>query len=286
MIPQTSSITPEELVAGCRNLVSLPESCMKIRAVLEDPDHSREDLADLIMFDPSLSARVLRIVNSAYYGLAKRISEISSALGIIGEHDLNNLILVSSITQTLENVATPGLDVQRFWKHSLMNGVLARQIAQRCLRGKKEQLFVAGLLLDVGKLIMYRNAPGFQDEVLDQAKKRSEPEHVIEFDLVGFDHGEVGGVLASEWKFPDVLIDTVRNHHHVDRSQDFQAECSVVYLADYINEQLSIGTDVELISCPDVMKLLELEQGQLQEVIEESQLQFQEVYEALFGAGS
>ncbi|MBQ74491.1 MAG: hypothetical protein CMQ20_09985 [Gammaproteobacteria bacterium] len=104
MILQTSHVTPEALVAGCRSLVSLPESCMKIRTVLEDPEHSRRDLADLIMFDPSLSARVLRIVNSAYYGRSSKISQISSALGIIGEHDLNNLILVTEIRDSAAQV--------------------------------------------------------------------------------------------------------------------------------------------------------------------------------------
>jgi HD-like signal output (HDOD) protein len=279
MIPQTSSITPEEMVAGCRNLVSLPESCMKIRTVLEDPEHSREDLAELIQFDPSLSARVLRIVNSAYYGLPNRISQISSALGIIGEHDLNNLILVTSITQTMEKVSVPELNLQKFWAHSLMNGVLSRQIAQCCLPRQKEQLFVAGLLLDVGQLVMYRNAPGFREEVVTRACQRVEPEFVIEQALIGFDHGEVGGVLASLWHFPEMLIDTVKNHHQVERSNGYELECKIVNQADCINSQLE--SEVEIEDLQDLPMLLE--KGDTQEIVQESQQQFQEVYEAFFG---
>ncbi len=284
MIPQTSSITPEELVAGCRNLVSLPESCMKIRAVLEDPDHTREDVADLIMLDPSMCARILRIVNSAYYGLAKRISEISSALGVIGEHDLNNLILVSSITQTLDQVDSPGVDLHKFWQQSLMNGVLSRQIAQRCFRSSKEQLFIAGLLLDVGKLIMYRNAPGFREEVLALSARREEPEHLVENELIGFDHGEVGGVLAMLWQFPEFLVDTVRNHHQVERSDGYEVECQIVNLAVTINEQLDAGVDVDALECRTTIGTKELGMNGIEEIVAESQEQFHEVYEALFGA--
>lgn len=294
MIPQISSITPEEMVAGCRNLISLPESCLKIRSVLEDPEHHREDIAALIMLDPSLCARTLRIVNSAYYGLPNRISEISSALGVIGEHDLNNLILVTSIIQTLKGVSSPEVDIEHFWKCSLMNGVLSRQIASRCLPEKKEQLFVAGLLLDVGQLIMYRNAPGFRDEVFTRACMRNEQEYIAEQDLLGFDHGVVGGVLASIWQFPDLLIDTITYHHQVGQSEDFQLECKIVNMADGINgllgEEDEVAAFVEAtLNNRVVSSLLEdlkISRQDLQEIVEESRSQFQEVHEALFGSSA
>ncbi len=289
MHQQKRSVTPEELVAGCRNLVSLPESCLKIQQVMEDPNHTREDIASLVMLDPSMCARILRIVNSAYYGLSHKISEISSALGVIGEHDLKNLVLVSSITQTMDKVASSGIDIHKFWETSLMNGVLARQIAARILRHRKEQLFVAGLLLDVGKLIMYANAFRFREEVLSQVVARGEPEYAVELELIGFDHGEVGGVLASFWQFPELLIDTVRNHHHPERPGEYQLECRIVSLADAINEHLSRLEHGEIMD-EEALKSLPhweskgMECVKLSEVIAESQEQFQQVHEALFGS--
>jgi HD-like signal output (HDOD) protein len=111
--------TPEKLVSGVINLVTLPEICRKINLIMADPDHSRHDIESLVSQDPALTMRILRIVNSSYYALPRKIDRVDQAISIIGEDDLSNLILATSATTVLKRLANPLIDFQEFWRHSV-----------------------------------------------------------------------------------------------------------------------------------------------------------------------
>src|SRR5690606_13205954 len=136
------------LIKDNNTLVSLPEVCLRLREVLGDPDHSRKELAHILLHDPGLSARLLRIVNSAYYGLPTAVRDISHALGILGENELNNLATVSAIIRNM-NALNPGFDLRAFWKISIFAATLARKLKNCCKDASAEELFLCGLLLDI-----------------------------------------------------------------------------------------------------------------------------------------
>ena len=141
----------DSLLMESNSLISLPEVCLKLREVIADSAHSRKDIADVIIHDPALTARVLRIANSAYYGLGQSVRDISHALSILGERELNNLVIVTSIVKTMKSVKTK-MDINCFWRSSIFSAVLAKNLADHAGYDDEdmEEFFISGCLLHVG----------------------------------------------------------------------------------------------------------------------------------------
>ena len=167
--------TPQALVENVLQLISLPEIYLRLQQTIDDPEHSREQIAEIIAYDPSLSARVLRIANSSYYGFAREIETVSSAVGVIGELDLRNLVLATTVVGSMSALKYRGINIDEFWLHSLRCGITARLIAKTIGGSEPEILFLAGMLHDIGILVIYQ-----QDEVLaDAVKRHIEEQHQL-----------------------------------------------------------------------------------------------------------
>ncbi len=205
---------PESLISDTNALISLPEVCLQLRERLADPQHTRKEVARIILHDPALTTRVLRIVNSAHYALPQKVSEISHALNILGEEELQNLVIVTSIVKTMAKVSST-VDIRRFWRSSIFSAVMAKNLGRNSeLEFKQaEDLFIAGLLLNIGRLLLYHHEPLLLQEVTARMEEQQLPDYIAERELLGFDHTDVGALMAGSWNFSAELVDHIRCHH-------------------------------------------------------------------------
>lgn len=227
-------MTPAELVAKNLKLVSLPEICIQVQEMADSPHSTAESIGEVISTDTALSARLLKIVNSAFYGMPSRIDTISRAVNLLGMRELKNLTFAASAAEVFSDIPPDLVDMAGFWQHSIYTGLVARQLAQDCHVLHAERLFTAGLLHDVGRLLIYIKLPeqAAQAEIMRQESER----HLcdIEDELLGFDHTEVGYALLTEWKLPPNLCATIRYHHRPQDAHDAHLESALLHIADIV----------------------------------------------------
>ncbi|TVQ99386.1 MAG: HDOD domain-containing protein [Desulfovibrionales bacterium] len=206
--PKLSQIVSREV-----DLVTLPGIFHELLEAVVSPTSSSAQIAEIISKDTSLSSRLLRLVNSSFFGFISRVDTLSRAVTIIGTVEITNLAMGISVTSMFDNVPKDIIDVHDFWEHSIAVGVLARILAAQMNQTKLERIFVAGLLHDVGRLVLIKNYPALTASMIRRSWSSSLPLHQIEQSTLGFSHAELGGALLKAWNIPQSLQDAVRYHH-------------------------------------------------------------------------
>ena len=235
-------ITPTELVTGFVHLNSLPEIVVRLNQVIDDPGHSAADLGHLIELDPALSARLLRIVNSPLYALSRRVDSISRAVTIVGESDVRNLAIATSVASLFTGIQSRHIDVSTFWRHSVYCAVVARLLAEQQLLGNRESYFLAGLLHDIGSLLISTKLPEMAREALLRARHHETSVQQAEHEVLGFDHAAVGAALLGQWRLPDNIITAVAHHHDPDACAEFRQGAAITHIANCLANQSLHGT--------------------------------------------
>lgn len=236
---------PEDLVNDVIELISLPEIYIRVNEVMEDPQHDARQLGDVIGHDPSLTARILQIVNSAYYALAVKIDLVSRAVSVIGEDDLRNLVLATSAVETMEHIPNELVDINLFWQHSVLTGIIARLLSKQCNILHGERLFVAGLLHDIGKLILYFKEPDMASQVLMQAAESDGVLYKAEKEIIGFTHSDLGGALMKNWDMADSLVEVISYHHQPLNATQYPIETALVHIADSVVNAITPGIEID-----------------------------------------
>ncbi len=285
----SKQIQPRELVAGVINLISLPEICIRVNSALEDPNHTSKGIGEIISHDPALTTRILRIVNSAYYNFPNKIDLVSRAISIIGEDDLRGLVLATSALEVFDRIPNQLVNIELFWQHSVFTGIVARLLSKQCNILHGERLFIAGLLHDIGKLVLYYKEPEISQNVLLKAADSSGLVHEAEQELLGFTHADVGATLIEAWQLPDSLYHIILNHHSPGKAEEFQIETSIVHIANAIVNSLSpdVPVDENLLSesndfDPISLQITKINLNTLPNIIEEAQQQTHEVLNIMF----
>ena len=243
---ETNTLSPKELVSGSIRLVSLPEVCIRVNEMLDDPAVTAADLGQVIAQDTSLTARLLKIVNSSYYGFQAKIETVSRAVTVVGLRELRGLIIAASAVETFSNVPDTILNKVRFWRHSLYCGVIARLLAEQCHVLHSERLFVAGLLHDIGKLIIAQRLPTETRMITLEAENAGCSEFKTEQDILGFNHAEVGGELMKAWNMPETLFESVAYHHDPRRAESGVMETCLVHLANIFTDEAEQGLEQKI----------------------------------------
>ncbi|MFV0422167.1 HDOD domain-containing protein [Oleidesulfovibrio sp.] len=215
-------------------LLSFPDIYFRIVKVLESPSSSSRKLAEVVSTDSSLTARLLRLVNSPFYGFPSKIDSISRAITLIGANELVTLVLGISVMKVFAGVPAGSFNMRSFWEHSILTGVFARLIAGHKMGLSEERLFVGGLLHDLGALLMVSRHPHTMCRTLVYACEQEVPLYKAEKAVFGFDHAAAGSLLMNRWKLPDGLVRMVGYHHAPDRARA-PIDAAVIHLADILS---------------------------------------------------
>jgi putative nucleotidyltransferase with HDIG domain len=195
----------------------------------------------VIKKDQALTSKVLKIVNSAYYGFYRQIGNIDQAIVILGFNEVKNITIATSLIQTFHWNISQRINREKFWIHSLGCALIARSLCLAKLELNPEDAFVAGLLHDVGKIILYQYFPENYNTVLRIAQKQRRPLFEVCRDLMEIDHAEVGGMVAESWKFPPTLVNAIQFHHKPENAAPEDYYIHLTHLANYFCHNEEIG---------------------------------------------
>ena len=247
-----AELQPLDLIHGSIELSSLPEIYMRVSEVLDDPNSSSELIGSVVQVDPALSIRLLQIVNSAFYGFRQEVSTVAQAVTIIGRKELRNLVLGTALSGMFSRMSNDIFPMEEFWLHSVRTAVLAKLLSKyRAKDIENDPLFIAGLLHDIGRLVIAHRVPNQAMIVQRQIDLEDKPAHEIEMAIFGFDHAEVGAALLCLWELPDILVETTRFNHKPDAAENFITE---VYMVASANKLSHLVSPIE---AADVMSMLD-----------------------------
>jgi HD-like signal output (HDOD) protein len=237
-------MTPQSLIAGSMNLLSLPEVFLRVNSLINEGTASFQEIAAAAALDPALAARMLKIVNSPYYGRAARIDTLSRAIAIIGLEDFYHLLLSVSAAETFRKIPPHLLTLGDVWLHSVHCAVIARQVARASSVLHAERFFVAGLLHRVGSLILCQRCPEPMRELLQDAEGRSARLVELEQERFGFTHADVGAALAQAWGLPESLRWTIGAYLDPERAGAYAYDAGLLHLAWGLKNLELEGDDV------------------------------------------
>ena len=235
---------------------SPPHVYVKLKEALDDPRSSFKEFSAIIGHDPSLSARLLKIVNSAFYGMEQEVETITHALGIIGTEQLTQLVLATSVTKQFTGIPENLVSMDLFWRHSIACGVTAKIIADWVGERNLESYYLAGMLHDIGSLIVYKKFPSDSEKVLRRCKENKEYLFDVEREVFGASHAKVGGKLLKGWGLPMSLCEPVFFHHRPNKAKEFPLATKIIHVADSIVDQMELGSSGEAIANPVSKKIL------------------------------
>lgn len=232
-----------DTISRISGLPTLPAVLGQILEALSDPDSSALDLGKYIAADQSLSATLLRQVNSAYYGFYRRITEVKDAIVILGFREVQNMVLAATAFRALPR-GRSGYDRGRLWRHSLASAMAAERIAKRVGLPADGGYFSAGLLHDIGKVALDSMLPEHFDEAVKLALEQGRPLHEVEPMVFGLDHAEVGGVLGEHWNLPPILAEAIRRHHQPESALLSPELAQVTAVANHLAYLANFGDSI------------------------------------------
>ena len=236
---------PADLMKGYTQISSLSTIYARLNEAMNNPRSSMSHLAQIIKDDPGLTARLLRLVNSAFYGFPSKIETITRAIVIVGMQQLRDLAMATSIVNLFTGIPEHLVSMESFWRHSIACGVAARILATYRRETNVERFFVAGMLHDIGRVIINTKIPDKARKALLRCKFNSELLYVAEREVIGFDHAAVGHALLQTWNLPDSLREVVAYHHNPSEARRFPMETAIIHVADIIAHAMQLGSSGE-----------------------------------------
>jgi putative nucleotidyltransferase with HDIG domain len=281
--------TPETLVADIEDLVTLPEVALRIASMVDDPTSSAAAIGREISNDAALTARLLRVANSPAFGQDGKIATVSRAITVLGVRQVRDLTVGITAIRTFDGIANELVTMESFWRQSVLCALAAGHIAARRQGGRNESPFVAGLLHDIGQLVLFKRAPELaRQALLMSIYAADEPGlYRCEREVMGFDHGVVGVRLAQKWGLPRVLQECIQFHHEPSEAKEYPIEVATIHVADTVAVLAEIGStdlrDGPAIS-PMALRALQLDHATLAEIVLQTQESAQDMLPLLTGA--
>jgi len=237
-------LMPVDLVRGEVDLPLLPAIFQQFNEKLDDPWAQAEDFAEIISSDPSLTAKLLKIVNSAYYSFTATITDVSHAITIVGLTELRELVLAVSVVEFFDDLPNQIVNMQTFWQHSVLTGLVARELQKTSKFRSQQSMFTAGMLHDIGSLVFYNRLPEIARSVLEVSEREKKPRYLVERSTLGFDHANIGGELVRHWGLPDFLIEVIECHHAPERAETFHRETQLLQVTDRVTRLMEQEVDI------------------------------------------
>jgi HD-like signal output (HDOD) protein len=244
-LPDYSAITLDRLVEETSTVYSLPLFYERLNETINHPRSSIDDISKIITEDQGLAVRLLRLANSPMFGCYAKVESISKAVTIIGTQPLRDLALAASVMGVFKGIPEDLMNMTSFWKHSIACGIIARSLAVYRRESNVERLFVAGMLHDVGQVVLVAAHPDVSRELLEMQRDSGRFYRDLEREKLGFDHADIGGALLKKWKIPVSIGEPVMCHHSPGSAEQFRLEAALIHLADVICETLEFGHGAE-----------------------------------------
>ncbi|NPV28601.1 MAG: HDOD domain-containing protein [Firmicutes bacterium] len=266
-------VSPDQIAQRVRDLPALPQIVARVLKLTEDPNSTVKELNDVICQDQALTAKVLRLANSAYYGFPRRIGTIVEAIIILGFNTIRNLVLAVSVHSLLCK-EVPGYQLGRgeLWRHSIACAMAARTLARRVRFPSPDQAFIAGLLHDIGKVILSVYVREAFEEIIEKVHEAQIPFIQAEEEILRFTHAVIGSKVADKWNLPVPLVEAIAFHHNPQLAKENQKLAALVHLADAICMMMGIGLGGDGLYyplAPEALSLLGLESEDIEAIMGE-----------------
>ena len=265
----------QKAIKEISHLATLPEVTMKIIKLVEDPDSTAQDLNKIITNDPALGARILKVVNSAFYGLPGQIGSTNRAIVLLGLNAVKNIAIAASLAKLFRGgQICPSFNARDLWQHSIAVGTATRLLAAKARLGMPDEAFLAGLMHDIGIMVeIQARRPQFVEALERVRQDPSVKLRQAEENIIGASHEAFGSALCKLWKFPASFAYVTGYHHHpLDLAPKHRALTGLVHVADVVAAQLELGFtgSVECADVnPDVLKQVNLTPVHLDQVKED-----------------
>jgi putative nucleotidyltransferase with HDIG domain len=275
-------ITAAEVLKNIRDLPALPAIVIELMGALDQDDAGANLLAVKLSRDQALSAKVLRLANSSFYGLPSKVTTIQQAIAILGFNSVRTLVTTAAVIDGFSSGEHTTFDFRSFWRHSIATALCAKILAKQ-LNLNQDYAFIIGLLHDIGRLVLVTGSPEHYAAVL--AYRAEKDSYVIEAEsaTLGLDHTMVGSALAAHWKFPTLMQKAIANHH-APNAEDPASLTPLIHTADCVAHALGLSDDdadlVSPVSLP-VWNSMRLDQETLERIYSEIEVQFEEASKIL-----
>lgn len=228
-----------ELFEGVEELPTLPHVVARISRMTVNPRTNAADIGKLISNDPALSSKILKLVNSSYYGFPRRISSVTKSIVLLGFAKVKNMAISAAVVDVFRAAGeTHGFDFMQYWKHAVATAIASEIIGKRAFAARADDCFVGGLLAETGKVLLACTIRQRYEEVLAHAVANGASMLQAENELLGCDHSRAGAMLAERWNFPETLVEVIRHCHEPARSRTERPVCEVVQIAGCIASAL------------------------------------------------
>ena len=228
----------EELVDRSSGLFSLPAVSSRVNELLDEPEVKEEEVAEVIGHDPALTALLLKMANQAPFRGPCQVDNVLVATSRIGLKHLRALMAATSAVDAFEQMDEGLVDMSDFWHHSVCCGIAASVLAERCGVDDRQQMFVAGLLHDIGQLLLYSSCPELAEQVLRKAGESEYFRYRAEQEIMGVTHAQVGAELLRRWQLSPCLQGVVEFHHDPANAPEFGWETSIVHIATAVSNRV------------------------------------------------
>ncbi len=226
-------------------LPTLPSILLRLNSVLADPKSSAQDVAKLIAEDPVLTTRILKLVNSAYFGFSRQITTLTHAIVILGFREIKTMVLASKIFdffKTSYKKVKKYFDINLLWTHSLGCAIISKNIAGRINYDEPESMFVAGLIHDIGKVVEMHCLTEYIPRIFALIEEKNISMWEAEYSLWQLTHAQIGKVMADMWDFPPMLEEVIACHHNPSQADVYGTETAIVHLANCLCRTLNVGS--------------------------------------------
>ncbi len=271
----------QALMKEIQNLKPIPGVVNQLLAAVGIPGSSMEDIANVIQYDPVITASILKACNSAYFGLKVPAESIKDAVNMLGIDQVIELALIKSGAEALSGSQEGyGLAEGDMWKYSVSSAVIAKQIAGKLSLKNKSTLFTTALIKDIGKIILEKHVSDAYQEITNLVENKNHSFQEAEKKVLGIDHAELGAMIVKMWKFSPKMIKIIRHHHLTDKAMLKDKEIAAVYLADCICMMMGNGVGSDGLSYrfkDQAMKNLGITADDILIIISEFGINIQEV---------
>lgn len=229
-VTATASHGADALVAGSIDLLTLPDVFMKVKAVVEDPDTTALHLSRVISADPAMTARVLKLVNSAFWGFSGRIESVSRAVSLLGMFQVHDLVLATSVATTFQRIDPKTVDLTAYWRGSVYRALAASELARAGKLVDLGRVFTEGLLSDIGHMVLFHKVPTLAAQAIECARAEPWSMAAFEREAIGCDHAQVGGALADAWRLPACFGTSIRRQLVPSAIGDHDLEAALLHI--------------------------------------------------------